>query len=450
MPGKVHIRKTFKHAFFFTPVTLYFLLFFIGATFCYFWLKQVPKHPGTPFHDIFVLLLKITLYAAYTLLLFGFLSVLTALLFFIYKIKKRSVHFHIAAKDFDSPYQPVEIVLYPILRPILGYIKLRFIYDDGNSSEKIQLVEKHYSDWYNKTLEGFYDWKIEDIKEFRISSVMVYFEDFLQFFSFVYPIKTSERFYTPPQNIKVKKTSAHIRNTENRKERIDEMRKVEGELFNYKKFDANDDVRRIVWKIYAKNKDLMIRSPETLEPYASHLYLYVSFYTIINSEGNELLEHTLLNFYKNKAWNVYQSLSSQNVDVRWVSDQSEKSVSFSPHPSEERNIKHLIALSNWQTQKDILNFVQTKNASVVLVSSLTDVKQIQQLQEKFSHDISFLFVPLSKSFSRSSLIKKIKLLFIKEDNYQQISLKYFWETLRVKRLIMQNEKALKKFLKIVE
>lgn len=446
MRQKVHIRKTLRQFSYFVPVTFYFCFYFIGASLCYFWLRHEPRRAGTPFHDIFILLLRVTLYASCLLFLFSILTVIIAWLYFFFMIRKRKVQFHITTKDFDTPYQPIELLLYPILRPILGFIKLRFVYDNGGSSDKIQLVEDEHSNWYNKKLEGFYDWKIENIREFRISAVVVYFEDFLQFFSLAYTLKTSERFYTPPQTQHQKALRAKSRNTENKKDRIEEMRRVEGDLFNFKKFSPNDDTRRIVWKIYARNKELVVRSPELLEPYASHLYLYVSFYAVIENTGNEILEGPLLNFYKNKVWTIYKSLTAQNADVRWVSDQPQKSVSFSPNPSGQESIKHLIALSEWQNNKDVLNFVQTKNAAVVVVSSLTQTDQVKQLAAQYGREISWLFVPLSKCFGRQGIGDWIKWIFIRQEKATSARAKARWATSQLRRVILRNEKALRKIM----
>lgn len=449
MLQKVHIRKTLRQLSYFVPVTFYFCLFFIGSSLCYFLLRRQPRRPGTPFHDIFVLLLRIALYAGCLLFLFSILSVTVAWLYFIIKIKKREVKFHLTTKDFDTPYQPIELSLHPILRPVLGFIKLRFVYDNGDSSDKIQLVEDEHSNWYNKKLEGFYDWKIENVREFRISTVIVYFEDFLQFFSLAYKLNTSERFYTPPQAQKQRPLRSRSRNTENKKDRIEEMRRVEGDLFNYKKFGPHDDTRRIVWKIYAKNRELVVRSAELLEPYASHLYLYVSFYSTIEDPYNEILEGPLLNFYKNKAWTIYKTLVSHNADVRWVSDQPQKSIS-SPNPSNEQSIKHLIALSDWQGNKDVLNFVQTKNAAMVVVSSLTNIDQVRQLSEQYAREISFLFVPLSKCFGRQGFWEWVKWIFLQGEKITSARTKAHWATSRLRRDIIANEKALRKIMTSVE
>ena len=449
MQQKVSIRKTLKQLGFYLPVTSYFCLFIIGAGLCFAWLKTQPKLPNTPFQDIFMLLLKITLYISITLLVFCLASVLISWILFYINRKKGKIQFNIQTRPFDTPYQPIELRLSPILRPILGYIKLRFVYDNGNFSDKIQLVEDEHANWFNQHLEGFYDWKIEHIQEFRISRVMVYFEDFLQFFSMTISMPSSERFYTPPQNEKTAPVSARHRNTETRVHRIDKMRRVSGDLLNYKKFENQDDIRRIVWKIYAKNRELMIRTPEILEPYASHMHIFVSFYSDYYNEHNELTDIPMLNFYKNAVWNIYKTVKNDHLDLRWVSDQPEKAVTFDGHPSREEEIKHLIALSSWQQNKDLLNFVNTKHAAIVVISSLSNVDQVRQLVEEFGRDITFILVPLSSCIGKQKLTDWLSWFFLQEEKDKRATYRSKWALSPLRRQLIKNESVLSSIIQTI-
>ena len=447
MQQKVSIRKTLKQLGFYAPVTGYFCLFIIGSALCFVWLKAQPKLPDTPFQDVFVLLLKITLYVSIAFLALSLLSVIVSWIYFYINRKKGKVQFHIKTRPFDTPYQPIELKLRPILRPILGYIKLRFVYDNGTFSDKIQLVEDEHANWFNQQLEGFYDWKIENIQEYRISSVIVYFEDFLQFFSMAINLASSERFYTPPVSGPQARISASHRNTEKRVHRIERMRRVKGDLFNYKKFENQDDIRRIVWKIYAKNRELVIRTPEILEPYASHMHLYVSFYSAYMDAHNEITDEPMLNYYKNKVWNIYQSIKKEHSDLRWVSDQPEKAVTFDGHPIKEEEIKHLIALSTWQGTKDILNFVNTKHAAVVVISSLTGVEQVRQLIEAYGREITFILVPLSASIGRQRFSSWLSWFFLQAEKDKRARYQSRWALSPLRKQLISNEQALSKIIK---
>lgn len=449
MQQKVSIRKTLKQLGFYAPITGYFCLFIIGSALCFGWLKSQPKMPDTPFQDVFVLLLKITLYVSITFLALSLASVLLSWICFYINKKRERVQFQIKTRPFDTPYQPIEVKLHPILRPILGYIKLRFVYDNGTFSDKIQLVEDEHANFFNQHLEGFYDWKIENIREYRISSVIVYFEDFLQFFSMALNLASSERFYTPPQNGRQTEISAKHRNTETRVHRIERMRRVKGDLLNYKKFENQDDIRRIVWKVYARSKELVIRTPEILEPYASHMHLYVSFYSSYLPEHNEITDEPLLNFYKNNVWDIYKAIKKQHSELRWVSDQPEKAVTFDGHPIKEEEIKHLIALSTWQGTKDILNFVNTKHAAIVVISSLTAPDQVQQLVEEFGREITFILVPLSQCIRKQKLSGWLSWFFLQAEKDKLARYQSRWAFSKLRRQLLENEKVLKKLINTV-
>ena len=72
---------------------------------------------------------------------------------------------------------------------------------------------------------------------------------------------------------------------------------------NYKDFESGDDVRRIVWKIFAKNKELVVRIPEVINPYASHLHFFASFQnSMIAADSNYAAG--MLDYYKDIIFNT--------------------------------------------------------------------------------------------------------------------------------------------------
>ena len=82
-----------------------------------------------------------------------------------------------------------------------------------------------------------------------------------------------------------------------------------------KSLETGDNIQRIVWKIYAKSGQLVVRIPETKDPYASHLYLYVSYFHGFNlKEG--AFETELLNVYKDLVRNLFEALQRNGYDVR--------------------------------------------------------------------------------------------------------------------------------------
>ena len=73
-------------------------------------------------------------------------------------------------------------------------------------------------------------------------------------------------FYQAPDTLPQASSEISPKQTNTMDVHIEQLRKVEGDLLHYKSFEAGDDVRRIVWKVFAKNRELVVRIPERMEP----------------------------------------------------------------------------------------------------------------------------------------------------------------------------------------
>ncbi len=432
---------------FYLPFTWYFVVFAVCCTAGYVWIKTFPKLPDTAYADIFPLLLSIAFWFLVIFLVISFLSVAVAFLYFFTKKRKGLVQFAVETKgtggDNANGRQEVYVKVLPLIKPLLGFIKIRLQYDEQHVSKKFSLVEQAAQKLISTAIEGTYNWQLPAIKEYRIEKAVVYFEDFFQFFSFALPVSTSNRFYTSPQERANPVIRTFPRKTEETNTRIEEIKRVEGEYINYKNFEGNDDVRRIVWKIYAKNKELVVRIPEVLDPYASHVYLYASFYSAFGTDLGEVIDIPFLNYYKTFIWSVYRQLVQQGFEVRYLADQMLPSTSTS---DAQQAVKHSISISRWQADKDLKSYVNTKDAAMVLVSSLSDAEQVRQLAEQWSGDISFVFVKLTDSLGNPQMGDWLQWLFIKNEHDTITEYKRKWNFTLLRAKIIENEKKLKAIL----
>ena len=89
-------RNKLKQAGFYIPFTLYFFLFVIAGTVAWNMLHNNQNENDTAFADIFTLLLKVAFFFGAILLGLALLSVLTSLIFFLYKRKKTGIDFRIS------------------------------------------------------------------------------------------------------------------------------------------------------------------------------------------------------------------------------------------------------------------------------------------------------------------------------------------------------------------
>jgi len=436
--------QVFKKISYFIPFTVYFILFTAILFGGNVWLNKLSKLPDSAYKDIFRLLLTIALFFSAAILLFGLITVLISFIYFKWKQKKGLLQLDLKTSAEDKTglnKQLVHINIRPMLVPLIGFIRIRVLYDGDRFSDKFSLVSKKNS-LFSFAFNGEFSWNLPEIREYQIEKVIIYFEDFFQFFSFSTMVGTKNRFNINPieQNIKTINTSP--RKTEDTTIRIDELKRVEGELINYKNFENNDDVRRIVWKIYAKNKELVVRIPEILDPYASHIYLYTSFYTQFNVKENAVAEIPFLNYYKTIAWSIYKQLQQKGFEVRYIADQ------FVPQNNindEEERVKHTVSISTWQSETNLKDFVKPGNASVLLVSSLNDIEQVREFADSFGSEISIVYVPLTDSLEQNPVKDWIKWLFI--ENEKTVNYMANWSLSPLRLKVKANEEELAELMK---
>jgi len=427
----------------FIPFRLYLLLFVAGIALAYSYLTWHHTGVESSFTAVLQLLIKVLLWFGIAMLS---LSLLTALIpFIIFWVKKKGnsvvVNIDTAVKEMEgNTKQLVKMKVHPLIHPPFGFLRYRIVYDGQKLSPKFSTIDqKPKLQFFSNTQEGLYNWPLPEIKEYGIEKIVVYFEDIFQFFSFSTTVAVKDSFFIKPAKQEVKELQLSPKKTEEQNTRIEELRRVEGEYLNYKNFEDNDDVRRIVWKVYAKNKELVVRTPEVLDPFASHIYLYASYLDGIKASDNTIVAQKSLNYFKTSVWSVYLRLKEQGFEVRYVPDQETKPADTS---NADQKVQYNISLSDWHTNGQLKEYVNSKIASVVCISSLTPVDQLNELLDTVSKDASIIFVKLSNSYKKHGIIKFIRWIFLEEEKDAHNRHMMQWNMSADKRKMLQNEKAL--------
>lgn len=428
------------------PVRIHLLLLVIALVLGYRWLHAYNTLPQTSSTAILQLFVTISCWFAGGILA---LSLLTSLVpwiaFIVYKKKKRaSLALRTAARQDILNNQVVDVSLAPVIRPPGGYIRLRLLYDGGHLSPKFSLIRaRSGGPVFTTRLEGIYRWPVPHIKEYDVQSALVYFEDFFQFFSFTASLPAVNKFYTYPARVAVEQVAAVPRTTVDTTERIDEIRKVEGELLSYKNFEDNDDVRRIVWKIYAKNRDLVVRVPEVNDPYASHIYFYASFYDAISHEAYRGFNTWFLDRYKTVVWNLFEQLYRQNERISYIPDQPVNTF-FADDPASR--VRYTISTASWQRERDLADYFNDRTGSVLCISSLSDANQVGEIVSKAGRTLTVVLVRLGRSFAGNRVSDWIRWIFIKSPRRAGERLQMAFNLSPLKIKMTNNENALRTLL----
>lgn len=339
---------------------------------------------------------------------------------------------------------PVTMELPGALRPLLGYVKGRILFSDLKPSEMIVFDSaiKQKRKFWRIGIKGMKRIWLPDRRDYLVAKGVVYFQDMFQLFSFAYAENLDRRMYTTPPAQEERVLTVDPNKTEQTDVRIETLRKVEGEYLNYKNFESSDDVRRIVWKIYARSRELVVRIPEIMDPYASHINFLASFYNGFPSQGNDQFNAALLNHYKDNIRAIYESLQKQGAEVRYIADQETLKAFEVP---ENEKVLYQISTSNWQSDRDPRSFYNGGEAAVICISSLVPADEVRALLEARGSKATVFFVKVSEALEGGWKIN-LKVLFVQTPYNPLKQVKKRWRFSRYRKTIIKNEKALNEVL----
>jgi len=412
--------------------------------------RPVPKDEPAPFLPFILLMGKVILWFLVVTIGLSVLSTFFSWLYYIWLKKNKhnilQVEFKTETKKGRTNKLYLNTMLEGAFRPILGFVKGRLFYDDNIMTDRFSLLsnKRKPNSILPFAISGSSRINLPDIKEYGLKGGFIYFQDMLHLFSLAVSQPISGQFYQPPVLEEEEDRSVFPKKTLTTDVRIEQLRRVEGEYLNYKDFEAGDDVRRIVWKVYAKNRELVVRVPEMYEPYASHLFFYASFHVALKK--NLLTDGYLkemLNYYKNNIWTVYDTLAKKEWQLRYVPDQT---FNISEQLSEDEKDMRIISNSSWQTEKSINQYFNHKQGTVLCISSLTDIGELKDLLDQCDASTVVYFVKLSRVFKHFVAWNWLKRLILlpPEDRLSKLRSKWVFSPLRFQ--IQKREKEIENIL----
>ncbi|RQO30827.1 hypothetical protein DBR32_08895 [Taibaiella sp. KBW10] len=435
------------------PIRFNFILMGLLMGLVYYWVRPSlakAEVATSSYQPIVSILAKIAGIAIGVLLLFSLLSTLVAYLRYRIqaKHKKASFDLNLSMTGIDNQELVIRPTLHHAWRPFLGFISGRMLLANKTLSAPFLLSS---TKWRKNSLIAAHIYGtnalyFKDIKEYQVQGAYIYFEDMFRLIRL--PLKQAAigSFYNPPTATQDHSATVQPQASMDMDVRIEQMRKVEGEYLNYKQFEYGDDVRRIVWKIYGKSRELVVRNPETRNPYASEILMYASFYQSIGTlTADSPLADELLNYYKNAVWSLYRQLNKPDeLLVQYIPEQK---ISLSSTELADEQVQRQIAHSVWQSHTDIIPYFDTKRGSVFCIHSLSSLSTVQQLLDQIQSDQYVHFVTLSDCFEGSKRFWIRKIFFQDTATQQATSIGASWRIAPQRYLIQKNEAALKQLLK---
>ncbi|GAA4467865.1 hypothetical protein GCM10023093_24400 [Nemorincola caseinilytica] len=412
--------------------------------------KPAPKgdYPS-PFMPFIILMGKLAFWLLVALVLLSMLSTLASYFYYAWLRASKGVTLNVEFATETKKGKTNKLYLIAQLegafRPILGFIKGRLYYDDNIMTDRFALMtdKRRPRSLRRLAVSGKSRLYLPDIKEYDLKGGFIYFQDMLHIFSLAVEQPVSGHFYQPPVLTGQHDAEVYPKKTENMDVRIEQLRRVEGEYLNYKDFESGDDVRRIVWKVYAKNRDLVVRIPEMFEPYASHLYFHASFYADVKAQWlADGYMKEMLNYYKNCVWTVYDTLSKKEWEMRYIPDQS---FNLADMPEDERPAR-IITNSDWHRDRSLRQYFNPRTGAVLCISSFTSMAELQEVLEHCDASTVVYFVKASgilRSFVPLTWISR--LIFLPpQDRLSKLRARWTFSPMRLQ--VQKREKEIEKIL----
>jgi hypothetical protein len=340
----------------------------------------------------------------------------------------------------------VEGIITNVLRPFLGTVQLRLIFPEWNISEFL-VLDENKKGFFNplNTISGSAKVDLHHRGLHEVEEVQVVLMDMLKLISIPISMHSGNTLLTLPRELKEENFEIFPTATEEQDVRINIPRRVQGEFLSYKDFESGDDIRRIVWKIYAKNGELVVRIPETRDPYASHVYIGCGFYNTLIGDIEAAAGRELLNFYKDYLRQLYDAVKrNQEYSIRMLKDQEVELNSSSTEVSDDI---FYIATAHWQNDQRPVEVFDTAKAAVICLSSATPVEEIVALFEKLPAHVPVIVYALSSSFGPLFQFS-FKRIFFKGNSDPLKDVRETWWASPMRKKLKMNEDRIQELVRM--
>ena len=182
----------------------------------------------------------------------------------------------------------------------------------------------------------------------------------------------------------------------------------------------------------------MIRTPEVINPYASHIKFHTSFYNVISKDLTAAYATSMLNYFKDVVYNICLSIQKTDKKVEFTIDQ-EVNEFISVH--EKDRVGFQLSAANWQNDRSVTD-AKISGESIVCISTLIGLEELTTLIEKKS--LNIFIVKVSRHLDHQNLFN-FKNLFLRTDEKSELN-KLAWFASATRKKVKKNEKAIEELI----
>ena len=423
------------------------LLVIVALWGCSRWLRSEYGQEDTNLWLVMELFFRLVIAAVVALIVTSLGTALAAWLWFRWQRTNRNIEVALSLGDGHQAQAGQVAVTVQlkgrVWRPWLGSVQGRLVFAREGISLPVLLDENVYgkNPFFKKGIRGTALLPLTDIRIYDVEKVWVVFVDMLGLVSLPASLASVQQLYTVPLAKDTRTHVVHPNATEEQKHRIVVPKRVEGEYVNYKEFEPGDNIQRIVWKIYAKSGQLVVRIPETKDPYASHLYLYVSYFH--GWEPGGLFDAALLNRYKEEVRHLMDSVARNGYEIRLPADQEVPKLAG---VGDKKSELFQISAARWQNQSPPSQFAQPSKAALVCLPTCVPAEEVETLLQKLPPSVPVVLIRLSETIP-SPFRFSLRAIFFKPEKQPTDTLRQTWLVSPLRRALLRNEKMLEALAK---
>jgi hypothetical protein len=447
---RTQISRRFFTFFDVIPVTFTAVVFITVSVLAYLYLVNNYNTEEFSSQAVFDAIAEYLLLFVLTVIVFGFLSALAACIIFAVRTKRNADYFKIAfAVDDDNKNgitSSAKLKINKLFYPLFGSIKIRFVFENKFVTKKYAISSKRFRLFSTRSFETECTFDFPYVRNYVLKSVKFYFEDYFSLFSFLLNRSANVQFYILPSDKNKLDIVPNPISQHNTQVRTNTVKYLPGEYLRFKDFENSDDVRRIVWKIFAKNKELVVRTQELRNNYASRYVLYASFFN--NKDlflQTDDFSRAFLTYYKNSVFSIYSEMKkNKKLDTCIEFDQTINVASENELLLPKEMFE--ISAAEWQNNLPACDFYKAGDVSVLCISSLVSADDAARLLNIVNKSTVIVFVKISEALKSNKFKVFAENIFVKpkKGSTDELRLKYLFSPLR-KRL-SANEKKITELL----
>lgn len=300
-------------------------------------------------------------------------------------------------------------------KPLLGYVRARLVFEDGTLSEPLLFTDVRREGRRRVGILAEKALWLPHVRDYRIQATILHFEDVFHLLALPYREREHLGFFTEPLRRAEEMPDLATEASDDPVLKVMHHKMAKGELLDYKKYAPGDDVRRIIWKNYARSRELTVRIPDRHFPYVSHINLMASFYDGSGAELEGALKAILLTIYKEKLRQVVDAILDQGFSVNFLPD---RALTHHYELDEYNRIIYAISAGEWQRERTPRQFLRESTprlrggSNLLVVASLCPAEELRDLRNGALADLNLGVYRAERTLALSQPPSLLKRLFL--------------------------------------